>query len=62
MNITQQAYTYEGLSVIPIPETKRCVVGGTVIDIRINDTRSTVTHATVSALTVIDRQGQPYCY
>lgn len=42
-------WTYGGLNVTPIPGTKRSVAGGTAIDIRIDDVRSTVTYATVNA-------------
>lgn len=41
-------YTYFGLSVTPLWNTKRRVAGGTCVDICVHDARSTVTHATVN--------------
>lgn len=42
-------YTYFGLSVTPLWHTKRRVAGGSCVDVRVHDARSTVTHATVNA-------------
>jgi len=42
-------WTYDGLNVVPDFDTRRGVAGGTVIDIRIDDARSTITRATVNA-------------
>jgi len=42
-------YTYFGLSVTPLWHTKRRVAGGSCVDIRVHDSRSTATHATVNA-------------
>lgn len=41
-------YRYFGLSVTPLWHTKRRVTGGTVVDIKVHDTRSTCTEATVN--------------
>lgn len=62
MTTTKQTYTFNTLAVTPIPETKRRAAGGAAIDVRIEDSRSTITYATVNAALVIDRQGRPYCY
>jgi hypothetical protein len=59
---TPQRYTYEGLVVHPIDGTLRSVAGGKVVDIRVEDSRSTITFATVNVHNVIDRQGHPYRY
>ena len=47
--MTNTTWTYHGLSVTPIENTRRRVAGGTAIDIRVHDPRSTVTRATVNA-------------
>lgn len=44
----EASYKYEGLSVTPLFHSKRQVSGGTVIDIKIHDPRSTITYATVN--------------
>lgn len=59
---TKQTYTFNNLSVSPIPETLRRTASGTAIDVRIEDARSTITYATVNVALVIDRQGRPYSY
>ena len=60
MKVTEQVYSYFGLTVEPITATLRRVAGGRCVDIRVNDPRSTISHATVNAANVIDRQGRPY--
>ena len=45
----EASWTYDGLSVTPIWETKRRVPGGLAIDIIVHDKRSTIERATVNA-------------
>lgn len=45
----KKTYSYFGLSITPLWETKRRVAGGTCVDIRVHDARSMITHATVNA-------------
>lgn len=47
-------WTHFGLSVTPIEHSRRRVAGGTAIDIRVHDLRSTVTHATVNAANLVE--------
>lgn len=60
--VTKQVYKWFDLIVKPVPETLRGLPGGKVVDIRIEDERSTATYATVNVEHVIDRQGRPYSY
>lgn len=46
--MNEHKYTCHGLSITPLWHTKRRVAGGTCVDIRVHDTRSTLTSATVN--------------
>lgn len=55
-------YSHQGTRVVPLPGTIRRIAGGTCVDVRVTDPRSTITFATVNARNVVDDNGRPLAF